>query len=157
MLIACADEQEQMAFGASLGAAMQPPLLVFLRGDLGAGKTTLVRGLLRGLGWQGTVRSPTFTLVETYPLDSVQVAHLDLYRLVDPEELEFLGLRDLLGSRSLVLIEWPERGEGWLPTADLEILIQHAEHGRNIQLVAGSQAGEQVLGRMDRIKSDYKD
>ena len=91
-------------------------LIVYLKGDLGAGKTTLVRGFLRGLGYKGTVKSPTYTLIEPYRIAGKSICHLDLYRLADAEELEYLGVRDLLQEETVLLIEWPERGEGVLPS-----------------------------------------
>jgi tRNA threonylcarbamoyladenosine biosynthesis protein TsaE len=130
-----ASEAEQLAFGARLAACLRGRSgLVFLRGELGAGKTTLVRGLLRALGYEGAVRSPTYTLIEPYVLDGVRLYHLDLYRLGDPEELEYLGLRDLLDGEALLLVEWPERGAGVLPAPDLEIEISHVPPGRRIAL-----------------------
>jgi tRNA threonylcarbamoyladenosine biosynthesis protein TsaE len=141
------DEAAQLAWGAALGAVLmaQPDAgarrghdaapggaLVFLEGDLGAGKTTLVRGLLRGLGHRGPVRSPTYTLVETYELPGALVHHLDLYRIADPEELEYLGIRDLLDGNSLVLVEWPERGAGVLPAPDIRVHIEHLQEGRRL-------------------------
>ena len=141
----CADETAQMMLGAKLSQAIQAPCIIFLQGDLGAGKTTLVRGFLRGRGYTGPVRSPTYTLVEPYPLVNETVYHLDLYRLVDAEELEYLGLRDMLDSANILLIEWPERGEGWLPQADLELHIQHRQDGRMIQFCANTSKGEAVL------------
>ncbi|MEA3638594.1 MAG: tRNA (adenosine(37)-N6)-threonylcarbamoyltransferase complex ATPase subunit type 1 TsaE [Lamprobacter sp.] len=126
-----------MRLGARLAALLRAyPGIVYLRGDLGAGKTTLVRGLLRGLGYQGAVRSPTYTLIEPYEAVDPPVVHLDLYRLADPEELDYLGLRDLLERSALILIEWPERGAGALPPADLELLIEHAADQRRIRLKA---------------------
>ena len=107
---------------------------VHLQGDLGTGKTTLVRGLLRGRGHAGAVRSPTFTLVEPYDTPRGRVYHLDLYRLAEGEELEYLGLRDLLAEPALLLIEWPERGSGWLPPPDLHIELHHAPEGRLLRL-----------------------
>lgn len=107
--------------------------VVFLRGDLGAGKTTLVRGLLRALGHLGSVRSPTYTLIEPYEAGDQRIHHLDLYRLGDPEELEYLGLRDLLDGEGLVLVEWPERGAGMLPEPELIIEIEHAPPGRRLR------------------------
>jgi tRNA threonylcarbamoyladenosine biosynthesis protein TsaE len=144
------DETAQLAWGAALGAVLLGGAaaagdgqgiapgggLVFLEGDLGAGKTTLVRGLLRGLGHRGPVRSPTYTLVETYELPDALVHHLDLYRIADPDELEFLGIRDLLDGASLVLVEWPERGAGVLPTPDLRVRIAHLDHGRRLDFEA---------------------
>jgi tRNA threonylcarbamoyladenosine biosynthesis protein TsaE len=142
----CANEAEQMALGAELSRAIDAPCIMFLQGDLGAGKTTLVRGFLRERGYIGPVRSPTYTLVEPYPLAHETVYHLDLYRLANGEELEYLGLRDMLGSGSILLIEWPEQGEGWLPQADLELHIQHEPDGRNILLRANTERGEAVVG-----------
>jgi tRNA threonylcarbamoyladenosine biosynthesis protein TsaE len=142
----CANEAEQMALGAELSRAIDAPCIMFLQGDLGAGKTTLVRGFLRERGYIGPVRSPTYTLVEPYPLAHETVYHLDLYRLANGEELEYLGLRDMLGSGSILLIEWPEQGEGWLPQADLELHIQHEPDGRNILLRANTERGEDVVG-----------
>lgn len=109
--------------------------LVFLRGDLGVGKTTLVRGLLHGLGHWGSVRSPTYTLIEHYEVGGQSIHHLDLYRVGDPEELEYLGLRDLLDGTGLLLVEWPERGAAGLPEPDLEIGITHAPPGRRLRLL----------------------
>jgi tRNA threonylcarbamoyladenosine biosynthesis protein TsaE len=131
-------EAAQEAFGARLAqrfaADWADGWLVYLRGDLGTGKTTLVRGILRGLGHQGPVKSPTYTLVEPYEPQGRAVFHLDLYRLGDPEELEYLGLRDLLGAASLILVEWPERAGAALPPPDLEIGIRHAGEARDLEL-----------------------
>jgi tRNA threonylcarbamoyladenosine biosynthesis protein TsaE len=110
--------------------------VIYLRGELGAGKTALARGILRGLGHRGAVRSPTYTLIEPYDALRPRVFHLDLYRLGDPEELEYLGLRDLLTGDSLMLIEWPERGAGVLPPPDLELRIGHSAPGRRIVIAA---------------------
>jgi tRNA threonylcarbamoyladenosine biosynthesis protein TsaE len=126
-----ADEAAQLAWGAALAGVLgEVGGLVCLYGDLGAGKTTLVRGLLRALGHAGPVRSPTYTLIETYETEGIRVHHLDLYRLADPEELEYLGIRDLFDDQSLVLVEWPERGRGLLPEPDLSIRIEVRGGGR---------------------------
>lgn len=131
----------QIDFGRRIAAYLRPPCTIYLQGDLGTGKTTLVRGVLRGLGHAGPVRSPTYTLVEPYELGAMHLYHLDLYRLSDPEELEYLGLCDLLDGRSLLLVEWPERGRGVLPTPDLTIRIEHAGEARSLDLTAQGPCG----------------
>lgn len=134
------------ACGAELARALPAgALVVHLQGELGAGKTTLARGVLRGLGYSGPVRSPTYTLIEPYEFPARTVYHLDLYRLGDPEELEWIGIRDLLDQHSLALIEWPERGLGVLPPADLEIRIDYRGPGRSVRLEARSPGGERVV------------
>jgi tRNA threonylcarbamoyladenosine biosynthesis protein TsaE len=132
------------ALGARLATALAPGCIVYLSGDLGAGKTTLVRGLVHALGHHGAVKSPTFTLVEPYQMGDWRLFHWDLYRLADPEELEFLGLRDQLDGQAVLLIEWPERGCGELPAADLEITLSYAGEGRTCQTVALSTAGRML-------------
>jgi len=134
-------EEETLAFGKALAGRLSGGL-VFLHGDLGAGKTTLTRGILSGLGYTGRVRSPTYTLMEKYELDPLSVCHFDLYRMADPEELEFLGARDELIHENLCLIEWPIRGKGWLGSQNLDInltfqrqLTENSEKlGRQIEL-----------------------
>lgn len=121
------------------------PVVIHLAGPLGAGKTTLVRGLLRGLGHEGRVRSPTFTLLEPYELSGCDVVHLDLYRLGDPGELDYLGLEDLLRPGSLVLVEWAERGGDRLPGADLELRLDYAGEGRTVRCVPGSTRLEPLV------------
>ncbi len=142
------DEDRQVAFGECLGRALQGHGCVHLQGELGAGKTTLARGILRAHGHRGAVKSPTYTLVEPYELGGVRVHHFDLYRLGDPEELEFIGGRDLMTADALCLIEWPERGEGWLPTPDLVVTLSLADMGRRADLEAFSDRGECVLARL---------
>jgi tRNA threonylcarbamoyladenosine biosynthesis protein TsaE len=144
-----ASEDAQTDFGRALAERLRGRAgVVFLRGDLGAGKTTLVRGLLRGLGHEGPVRSPTYTLIEPYEISGQRIYHLDLYRLGDPEELEFLGLRDLLDGEALLLVEWPDRGAGVLPEPELVIDIAHAPPGRRIRLLPGP--GWEPLFRPER-------
>lgn len=140
-----ADADATEALGAALAAHLPERALISLAGDLGAGKTTLVRGLLRALGHGGAVRSPTYTLVEPYELAGRRVYHLDLYRLADPEELEFIGIRDLLGPPAVLLVEWAERGAGMLPPADLAVHLATAGAGREAVLKASTEAGAKLL------------
>lgn len=151
-----ADEAETLAFGARLapGLVSRPGLCVFLQGDLGAGKTTLTRGILTALGHQGAVKSPTYTLVETYELKAARVYHFDLYRLGHPEELDYMGIRDYFDGRSLCLVEWPSRGEGVLPVADIHIWLQVQDAGRLVKLEPGTDAGAAVCAALMANNND---
>lgn len=120
-------------------------VVVFLQGDLGAGKTTLTRGIMRGFGHAGAVKSPTYTLVEPYPLAERTVYHFDLYRLQDPEELELMGIRDYFRADSICFVEWPERGAPLLPSADLEVRITVAGQGRALELVPHTPVGDKII------------
>jgi tRNA threonylcarbamoyladenosine biosynthesis protein TsaE len=137
------------ALGARLATAIcaagvETALVIGLTGELGAGKTTLVAGLLAGLGHAGPVRSPTYTLIEPYRLAGRDLYHCDLYRLRDPAELDDLGLRDLAVARSVLLVEWPERAGDRLGTPDLLLRIAYAPPGRTIEVVAASVAGNRM-------------
>lgn len=162
-----ADERAMALFGARLaaaiGEAMNAPrrtpgaaLAVHLKGDLGAGKTTLARAMLRALGVERTVRSPTFTLVEPYEINNLRLLHFDLYRLSDPQELELIGGRDYLSHDALWLVEWPERGAGWLPPPDLEIMIHFDSGGRRISLQASSEAGARLAAVVAIARGDER-
>jgi len=140
--------QAQEALGVDLASVCPGSCVIYLIGDLGAGKTTLARGILRGLGHRGPVRSPTYTLLEPYELKTHSCYHLDLYRLGDPEELEYLGLRDLLQGPAVLLVEWPERGHGELPPADLCIRIGYAGQGRRLDLEPSSPVGDELVARL---------
>ena len=133
------------SLGARLAAIIRPPLLITLRGPLAAGKTTLVRGLVHGFGIAGAVKSPTFTLVESYHLDALNIHHFDLYRLSDAEELEFIGIDDYFDERALLVVEWPERGERVLPAADVNIAITIKGESREVVLEGHSEAGIKLL------------
>ncbi len=133
----------------SCGAALAPycyGAVIYLEGDLGAGKTTLSRGLLRALGISGAVKSPTFSIVEIYALPCVTVFHLDLYRLSDPEEVMYLGIEDQRGADDVLLIEWPDHGRGALPPADLIIELSHRGDRRLLRATAMTAKGGELLG-----------
>ena len=139
-----ADEEATLRAGRALGEVVLAGV-IFLEGNLGMGKTTLTRGLIQGLGHQGAVKSPTYTLVEPYQLDGRQIYHFDLYRLSEPEELEYMGIRDYFDQAALCLVEWAERGEGMLPTPDLEIKLEPLEQGRKLSLSAMTAKGRDLL------------
>lgn len=151
-----ADEAATVAAGQQLAEALAPAVsaggVVFLEGVLGAGKTTLCRGILTGFGHRGAVKSPTYTLVEPYQLNSgggeITVYHFDLYRLGSPDELEFIGIRDYFQPGSLCVVEWPSRGEGFLPEPDLEVTVVPENDGRRLTIRARSGAGRQTVAAL---------
>jgi tRNA threonylcarbamoyladenosine biosynthesis protein TsaE len=150
MLIAIRTAVQMRARGSAIARALPPtlaqPLFIALYGDLGAGKTTLVSGALEALGVASHARSPTYTLIEPYEAAQVTLYHLDLYRLGAPADLEMLGVRDLLNSQSVLFIEWPERGAGFLPTPSLVIRIVYAgEDAREVTLQAEDRQGQELL------------
>jgi len=121
---------------------------IYLSGDLGAGKTTLTRGLMRGYGYQGAVKSPTYTLVEPYEFSRYNIYHFDLYRLSDPDEVEFLGVSDYFESQNLCLVEWPENGGTQLPPADLKITLAIEGRGRRVTWHANTPRGQEIAARL---------
>ncbi|MBL4940318.1 MAG: tRNA (adenosine(37)-N6)-threonylcarbamoyltransferase complex ATPase subunit type 1 TsaE [Colwellia sp.] len=154
------DEAATVAVGDTLAKVLQwqyekqqaqQALVVFLNGDLGAGKTTLIRGFVRGMGHQGHVKSPTYTLVEPYELPPWQVYHFDLYRLADPEELEYMGIRDYFSENCCCFIEWPEKGIGLLANADIIINMIYQGEQRTIELRACSVRGQGILQQFEQI------
>jgi tRNA threonylcarbamoyladenosine biosynthesis protein TsaE len=136
------------ALGAQLAVRLGPVRRIYLHGPLGAGKTTWVRGLLHGLGHRGAVKSPTFTLVEPYPLTAHTVYHFDLYRLQQPEELEFLGIRDYLADRAVCVVEWAEKAAGVLPEPDIDVKIEPVNKERRVELTAHTHDGVALLSRL---------
>lgn len=140
-----ADEAETLAFGAQLVRGLTAGLTFYLEGDLGAGKTTLVRGVLRALGYGGRVKSPTYTLVESYSLPAFELYHFDLYRMHDPREWLDAGFRDVSDGHAVSLIEWPEKAAGWLPPPDVVIRLTIADDAREIECEAASPRGAQYL------------
>ena len=126
-------EAAMLAYGAALAHRLAPGSLVTLAGELGAGKTTLARGILRGLGFGGSVKSPTYPIVEPYEFAGVRVYHFDFYRIRDARELDFIGFDELLAERAIALVEWPERAQGRLPRADVELRIRTQDAGRIVE------------------------
>lgn len=142
-------EAATLEFAAMFAVHCQPPLIVYLQGDLGAGKTTFARGFINKLGHKGMVKSPTFTLVETYDLEQARLYHFDLYRLKDPLELEYIGLRDLIGESDVIcLIEWPERGGSELAAADLVVSLEYQGESRDVDYQANSTKGQMIIDRL---------
>lgn len=131
--------------GKKISVVLKPSVTIFLNGNLGAGKTTLVRGILHGLGYQYAVKSPTYNLVEIYKISKLYLYHFDFYRFNDPYEWEDAGFRDYFNANSVCLVEWPEKAAGLLPAADLQINFKILETGRNLTIQADTDAGEQCL------------
>lgn len=147
------DEAATLALGADLAPALTPGMVIWLSGDLGAGKTTLTRGLLRAFHYTGRVKSPTFTLVEHYPFSSFNLYHFDLYRFADPEEWEDAGFRDYFNERSICLVEWPEKALGCLPEADLRVRLEIDGERRVARLSAATEVGEECIRRLGKGSS----
>jgi len=145
------DQDATVEMGKKLALLLKRTTVIFLHGDLGAGKTTFSRGVIQGLGHSGNVKSPTYTLVEPYELSGLNAYHFDLYRLADPEELEFMGFRDYLAQEAVCLIEWPEKGQGLLPEPDLDIELQYLNEQRQIVIKATTSQGESVVQQLNEI------
>lgn len=139
------DDAATQALGARLAQGLQPGLSIWLCGDLGAGKTTLTRGLLRGLGYAGRVKSPTYTLVELYPFSSFNLYHFDLYRFADPDEWAEAGFREYFNPTSICLVEWPEKGGELLPTPDIRVDLDIPEEGRRARMLGITEGGRRCL------------
>lgn len=150
------DEARMLEFGAELARASLRTVhhnpVIFLHGQLGAGKTTLARGFLRGLGYEDRVKSPTYTLVEPYELSECTVYHFDLYRIQHPSELESMGIQDYFIAKAICLIEWPEQGEGFLPLPDISCYISTQNDSREINITVQSINGETILQRLHHDK-----
>ena len=146
-----AGEAATRALGARLAQVLAPGLVLYLRGDLGSGKTTLVRGLLRGLGYAGRVKSPTYTLVELYAVSRLNLYHFDFYRFQDHKEWRDVGFDEYFNRASVCMVEWPERAAGTLPAADLDLEFEFAGSGRDLAICAGTESGRACLSRMMQL------
>ena len=141
-----ASEEEQVALAASVASHLKTSFIILLQGDLGVGKTTFARGFVHASGFDGVVKSPTYTLVEPYPINNNRMCyHFDLYRLADPEELEFTGARDYFNDTDVCLIEWPEKAQRFLPPADWCCEFKHHDQGRDLFISALTGKGKELM------------
>jgi len=147
------DEAATVEFGKTLARATNGKGLITLSGNLGTGKTTMSRGIIQALGHEGPVKSPTYTLVESYETGEIRAFHFDLYRLEDPEELEFIGLWDYLDQNALILVEWPEKAFGVLPSPDLALTLESRDGGRQIICTPGNARGETLCAQLTHLYS----
>lgn len=148
------NDTQTVALGLALAGLLPLPFVIYMYGELGAGKTTFVRGLLQGLGHQGAVKSPTYTLVEPYQLGDQGVYHFDLYRLGDPEELEYIGIREYHEEDALLIFEWPDKGAGMIPPADLVIDLEYKDLGRKADFIFTNEAqGREIAQKMRQLMS----
>ena len=149
-----ADESQQIALAQKVAQHLQSSFVMLLKGNLGVGKTTFARGFVQASGFDGVVKSPTYTLVEPYPISNNRMCyHFDLYRLADPEELEFTGARDYFNENDVCLVEWPEKAEGFLPVADWICEFSHQKMGRNLNILAATNKGKNL---MLQVFSDFQ-
>jgi len=138
-----------MAFAARLAGTLKASMVIHLRGDLGAGKTALVRALLHALGYTGRVKSPTYTLLEQYEAGGLHLRHFDLYRFRSEEEWEAAGFRDEFNGCNVCMVEWPEKAQSLVPQADVEIIFEILPNGRNISLCANTETGRECLTQIN--------
>ena len=150
MIIPLKNESETTEVGARVASCLKGGEVIYLKGELGTGKTTLVRGALNRLGHTGNVKSPTFTIVEPYSIDNHVIYHFDLYRLDDPMELESLGIRDYCDGQSICFFEWPEKGGNLLPNADINLELTYLENTREVEFTSKSDIGTTILKQLSK-------
>jgi len=141
-------ERDISVFANKISSDLPVPLVIWLEGDLGAGKTTFARELIHALGYQGRVKSPTYGLLEQYQVHPLQVIHMDLYRIADPGELEFLALEDLMDEHTILLVEWPDKGGEWLPGPDFRFEFHYAQQGRKLHWSACTSSAKALIGNI---------
>ncbi|MDC2964481.1 tRNA (adenosine(37)-N6)-threonylcarbamoyltransferase complex ATPase subunit type 1 TsaE [Gammaproteobacteria bacterium] len=155
IIYSTSSESETVEFGKILGECIRPffsqGVIVFLNGGLGAGKTTLCRGVLRAFDYSGAVKSPTYTLVEPYKIDLGHINHFDFFRIAHPDELDYIGIEEYFSLDTLSLIEWPEKGLGLLPENDLTISVEFEKKKRVIQVTSNSELGEKIYSKVKQI------
>ena len=143
------DEVATVTMGNQIAAIIEQGAVIYLHGDLGAGKTTFTRGVVQGFGHAGKVKSPTYTLVEPYELERANVYHFDLYRLGDPEELEYMGIRDYFSADAICVVEWPEKGGEFIPVPDLNITLSYVGDERKIVINSASERGVAIVEKLN--------
>ncbi|ALQ06877.1 MULTISPECIES: tRNA (adenosine(37)-N6)-threonylcarbamoyltransferase complex ATPase subunit type 1 TsaE [Pseudoalteromonas] len=144
------DEVATVTMGNQVAAIIEQGAVIYLHGDLGAGKTTFTRGVVQGFGHTGKVKSPTYTLVEPYELEQANVYHFDLYRLGDPEELEYMGIRDYFSANAICVVEWPEKGGEFIPVPDLDITLSYVGNERKIVINSASDRGVAIVEKLNK-------
>lgn len=156
LILTIPDELTLQTWSNHIAPILKAPFTIYLIGDLGAGKTTLVRHVLRGLGCAEKIKSPTYTLIESYLSNHINIHHFDLYRLSDPSELEFIGIREYFNANSLCFIEWPDKGRGFLAPPDLQISIEvDTRENRILTITHASQAGKEVLYSIQNMAEHF--
>lgn len=148
------DDIATVTMGNRIAAIIEQGAVIYLHGDLGAGKTTFTRGIVQGFGHTGKVKSPTYTLVEPYDLERANVYHFDLYRLGDPEELEYMGIRDYFSAQAICVVEWPEKGGEFIPVPDLNITLSYVGDERNIVINSASERGSVIIEKLNNLTSE---